>query len=195
MARSRAPHCSQQENLMLDNLELPATQDKRPKPLALTIDDALVDIRRIDAFLAKAMPIINEAHAARQDRMVVVQEYMTTTGSKSYNGDDCFASYDKVGRIGPEVRSPNLLRDELIALKRADGNAPLIPLSFIDKAIPVVQPPPVVKPNVTKLRKLADFGNEVAALLKRYIVDGEDVVKLEVHPLVTDVTPRDAKLV
>jgi hypothetical protein len=175
---------------MLDNLELPVTQVERPKPLALTIDDALVDIRRIDAYLAKAMPLINEAHARRQDLMAVVQEHMKSTNAKSYNGDDCFAAYEKVGRVGPEVRSPNLLRNELIALKRADGNAPLIPLSFIDEAIPIVQPEPFVKGNVTKLKALKQFGDQVVALLKRYIVDGEDKIKLVVSPIITDVTPR-----
>jgi hypothetical protein len=162
----------------------------RPANLALTIDEAIIDFQRIEVYLGKADAFLNDLRAKRNDLRALIADRMATTDALVYNGEFGFAEYQKIGRISPEVLSPEILRKTLLELKRDDGKTALIPESWIDDAIPVVTPAPFVKPNVTKLKGLRKFGKAACALLDLYIRPGEDKVQLVVSPLVTDVTPR-----
>lgn len=160
------------------------------RPLALTMDEAIIDFQRITAYLLKADAYLNDLRSKRNGLLARIADGMAATNASMYNGEYGFAEYQKSGRSAATVRSPEILRKELLKLK-GDNKLELIPESFIDDAIPLVQPPPVVKPDIRKLRKLAKFGSPAASLLDLYIVDGEDKVQLVVSPLVEDVTPHE----
>ena len=155
----------------------------------MTLDDALDAIAAVDAYLAKALPAVNEAHAARQRLLDLVAWQMNQTNALVKKGKHNVARWESLKAASASVKNPDELRRRLHAMD-------VIVPADLDAALPLVTPPPApppvpyVKADLRKTRKLADYGDAVAEVIDEYIDQPKPRRRLVVEPLLLNVTPN-----
>ena len=61
-----------------------------------------------------------------------------------------------------------------------------MPEKEIDAALPVVTAPPIVKPDLRKVRKLAEFGNAAAHVITAHINEPQAFEMLVIEPVIEE---------
>jgi hypothetical protein len=181
-----------------------ATVATEPVPIAgppafadLSLDDALDELSAVHEFIARVQPKLNAARKAVADLEGVVNMRLTERGARVYDGARLHCRYEtrKSGSAG--IPYPDALRAELEAINAAAIAAnlpPVIPAKELDAALPRETPPPVVKPDLRKTRKLADRGDVVRAVVVRHILEPKKFDALVIEPLQINVTPSPPAL-
>lgn len=149
--------------------EAPAIED-------LTLEEALDNIAQIDAFLKANQPKIDEARAAQNELRTLIKLRMEEREAKKFErgGWRCF--FGEVKQGSASLNMPDVLRTFLISTGE-------VPQSAIDDAFQIVVPPPVVKGDLRKVRKLADYGKNVASAIAAHVLEARKVEVLIIEPV------------
>jgi hypothetical protein len=164
-----------------------ATPAAAPTYETLSLDDALDELGAIDAYLAKTLPAVNAAHTERQKLLEVVGLRMAAQGARKYVGTRCVCRYETQRLGSAAIPMAAGLRAELLASAK-------IPAGEIDSALPLVTPPPICKPDLRRVRKLADYGDSIADIIGRHIVEARRIERLVVEPVELNVTPAQREI-
>ena len=164
------------------------TESTEPAPPAYyetRLHDALTEVQQVDVYLDSVTPEYQKAVAYRQRLIEIIANAMQMLGNRrKFVGSGAYAEYQKIGKSQAVVNEPNECRKELEAL----GG---ILQADLDAALPIVKKEPTVeKAAMTAFRKLANYGDEYAAIINRYLVEGKDKVALVVRTIEKNITPK-----
>lgn len=149
--------------------EAPALED-------LSLEEALDNIAQIDAFLKARQPEVDAARKAQSELRTLIKLRMEEREQKKFErgGWRCF--FGEVKQGSASLNMPDVLRTFLIST----GD---VPQSAIDDAFEEVTPPPIVKGDLRKVRKLADYGKTVASAIAAHILEARKVEVLIIEPV------------
>jgi hypothetical protein len=161
---------------------------EEPSYDTMTLDDALDELAVVDDYIERWLSKINAAHKARQDLRAVINARLTANKCRKYAGVRMICRYDTVKSGGASIPLPDSLRADLLAAKTKISDDDLA------NAVPVIQPPPTCKPDLRAVRKLSEYGEDIAAIVKRHIREANKTDVLIIEPIMLTVEPAKAAL-
>ena len=153
----------------------------------LSLEEALDEIEAVQAYLDRIQPEWNKAIAARNDLETLVKLRMEERGAKRFEQGEWRGLFSMKKSGSASVFEPATLRMEI-------ERTGLVPADQIDDALPVVIPEPIVKADLRRTRKLAEFGSKVAALLKAHSVEPVEREVFVLERIPKNVTPAAGEL-
>lgn len=163
-------------------ITLVSTELAPPTYESLTLDDALDELLVVTEFIERTQRKLNAAAEARVKLRAVIHDRMLLIEAREYDGARIACKFEVEATGSVKVRDPAALKAQIAATKK-------VPAKRLEEAFPVVTPDPVVTADLRKVRKLADFGSDVAALLKSGISEKTKYDVLVTTPKMIDVTP------
>lgn len=148
----------------------------------LTIEEALDGRESALDFIARKQPEIDEARKALADYETIIQLRMEQAGAKKFERGDWRGVFKRVKSGAAKAFEDALCRTEI-------SNAGLVPQSEIDDAFKVVIAEPTVKADLRKLRKLAEYGESVAAIIRAHIIEPYEREVFILERIPRNVTP------
>lgn len=155
----------------------------------LTLEEALDARSNAIAYLKANEPKIVEAYKAIRDLDTMITLRLEEKGARKFERGGYRGSFKTVKRGSAFVYEPAALRAQLLRLS-AEEHA--LPLEEVDAALPEITPPPVIKPDLRKVRKLAAWGTDVAKFVTAHISEPDEYEVLvidEIPPSELNVTP------
>jgi hypothetical protein len=148
----------------------------------MSLEDALDELGNVDAYLARVLPEVTRAQKARTDLRTVIALRLEERGARRFERGVWRARFETVKRGSAAVHEPAALRKMLMQI-------PDVPQAAIDEALPEITPPVAVKPNLRLVRKLADYGSKIRAIVRAHIVEAQEFENLVIEPIELNVTP------
>lgn len=161
---------------------LPGGNNPPPSYEDLTLEEALDELDNVEAFLAKSQPAIERAYQVRTDLRTMIQLRMQERRATKYVHAGWRAEFRTVKQGSAAVTDAAALRARLEQI----GDAPA---AEIEAALPVVTVV-AVKPDLRKVRKLAEYGGDSAKEVTAHIVEARLAEVLVIERIAVDVTPR-----
>lgn len=149
----------------------------------LSLEEAVDELSNVEAYLLRMSPDIQRAQKARIDLRTMIALRMEEQGARKFERAGWRGFYVKKKSGAPSVYEAAALRAELLQVVA-------IPLAAIEEALPIVTVEPVVKPDLRKVRKLAEYGNDSAKIIRAHINEPTEYELLQIEPIMIDVTPN-----
>jgi hypothetical protein len=149
----------------------------------LSLEEALDNLAVIDGFIKSKQPELDAARAAAQDLRTIIKLRMEERKATRFERGGWRSRFTMVKQGAASLNMPTELRAFLISTGE-------IPLKEIDDALPIVIAPPIVKGDLRKVRKLADYGGDCKKAVEAHIFEPRQVEQLIIEPVEIDVTPK-----
>lgn len=163
-----------------------SVQAAEPAYTDMTLEELLDARSDVLTFLNENRPKIAAAAKAQIDLETMIALRMEETGSRKFERGGFRGAFKMVKRGSASVHEADALRAQLSKIED-------IPAKALDEALPYVTPPPFVKPDLRKVRKLCDYGNAGAKIIIAHInepLEYETLVIEAIPPEMIDVTPE-----
>ena len=156
--------------------------ETRPLPATiadLSIDEALEALASVEAAGDRVRAELEQIMRDRTDLRTQIGLLMEQQGAKRFEAFGWRARFEYKKTGSASVYEPAALRAQLLA----QG---IVPEKEIDAALPVVTAPPIVKPDLRKVRKLAEFGNAAAHVITAHINEPQAFEMLVIEPVIEE---------
>jgi len=157
-----------------------ATAKAEPSLTDLSLEELIDERVNITAYIDRVRPELMRANKALTDVDTMIALRMEETKARKFERGGFRGAFVTQKRGSASVVTPDALRKELEAI-------PDVPRHALDEALQIITPPPTVKPDLRKVRKLADYGDAAAKVVKAHITEAiefEALVIEEIRPMV-----------
>lgn len=162
--------------------EIAGTAPAVPALEDLSLEEALDERENVLAFLDQVMPNVQKAQKALADYECVIQLRMEQRQAKKFEHGEWRGEFKMVKSGSASVFQPDVLR---AAIEKIG----LVPAKELEDALQVIVPPPIVKADLRKLRKLVDYGAEVGKQIRFHIVEPREREVFTLERIPRNVTP------
>lgn len=153
-----------------------ATPERAPAYTDMTLEELVDAHAEVVAYIDRVSPELQKAAKARTDIDTMIALRLEESGARRFERAGWRGFYKKVKRGAASVFEPGRLRAALLG--RDD-----IPEHVVEAALPIVKIEPVVKPDLRAVRKCAEYGDAVAAIVRNHIVEAQEYEMLVIEPL------------
>lgn len=150
----------------------------------LSLEEAIDELANVEAYIERMSPQLAKAIKARADYRSQIAFRMQENGARKFERGGWRGWFEKKKQGSASVYEPTALRAQL---EQIDD----VPKAALNDALPWVTADPIVKPDLRKVRKLADWGSQAARLVAAHIsepLEFEVLVIEQVAPEMLDVT-------
>lgn len=146
----------------------------------LTLEEAIDALSNVRGYIASLAPELARAQKDEIDLTTQIALLMEQKGQRKFERGGWRGGYKNVKRGSASVSEPAALRAELLQIED-------VPRKDIEEALPIVEVAPVVKPDLRKVRKLAEYGNAVAHVVTAHVVEALEYEVLVIEPIVGEI--------
>ena len=145
----------------------------------LTVDESLELLANIEARSAQLRNELDQVLRDRADVLTQITLLMEQQEATKFEGFGWRARIEWKKTGSASVHEAAALRAQLVALG-------VVPAKELDDALPIVTPEPIVKPDLRKVRKLAEYGNVAARVISAHIAEPIAMQRLVVEPVIEE---------
>jgi hypothetical protein len=150
----------------------------------MSMDEVLDELDNVNAYLRENTPKIAAAQKAQAELKTMIGLLLEKDEARRFDNGRKRVWFEKRKTGSATVTEPEKLRSFLMSTG-------VVPLKVVDEVLPLKQPPPFVKPDLRKLRKVAEYGAVAAKAIAAHILEPSAFDVLMIEDVMIDVTPAE----